>query len=360
MKIAIVVPYFSGFGSNESELAEAFTKQGHNVTVFTTNVKSGSRLADINYSKKSNYDVINLDVFINIKGLPIVYNFENKIKGFDLILAQEDYQFMSYQAYKYAKKNKIPFIISNERYKMPAFPKSILLKIIEALYSNNIRKHSIITTHSESARDYLYNCGIKKEILIIPTPIDTNKFFPKKKNLFREKYSIKNTDVVLFSIGRLVPYKNYEKLIEEFKKLPDNYKLIILGKGYLNERLKKLIDYNKNIILINEFVNPEYIVDYINSCDIYIQPSINEPFGIVVREAMACGKPIIVTPEGGLKDAIDGNGEFLNFNMDNLKQAINNCIKNKKMYSTNSLELAKKGDVSTITNKYLSLIKNKK
>jgi len=357
MKIAIIVPYFSGFGSNESELAEAYTKKGHNVTVFTTNVKSGSRLADISYSKKSNYNVINLKVLINIKGLPIVFNFDDKIKGFDLILAQEDYQYMSYLAYKYAKKNNINFIISNERYKVPVFPKSVLLKTIEFLYSNKIRKHSIITTHSESARDYLYNCGIKKEIPIIPTPIDTSKFFPKIKNLFREKYSIKSTDIILFSIGRLVPYKNYEKLISAFKELPSNYKLIILGKGYLNSQLKNLIANNKNIILINDFVNPEDIVDYINSCDIYIQPSINEPFGIVVREAMACGKPIIVTKEGGLKDAICGNGMFLDFNMGNLKQTIDNGMKNQKIYSKNSIELAKKGDTSLIIKKYLALIK---
>jgi len=75
---------------------------------------------------------------------------------------------------------------------------------------------------------------------------------------------------------------------------------------------------------------------------------------------MACGKPIIVTKEGGLKDAIKGNGEFVDYNLSNLRQAIDSCMKNKKEYSKNSIELAKKGDVSTITNKYLSLIKNKK
>lgn len=354
------MPYFSGFGSNESELAEAFTKQGHEVTVFTTNVKSGSRLADINYSKKSNYKVRNLKVLFNIKGLPIVCNFEDKIKSMDLILAQEDYQFMSYQAYKYANKHKINYIISNERYKSPRFPKSLLLNLIELLYSNKIRTNSIITTHSSSAKKYLLDKGIKKEIPIIPTPIDQNKFHPEEKDLFKNKYSFKNTDTIILSIGRLVPYKNYENLINIFKRFPANYKLIILGKGYLYDKLKLAIGENKNIILINDFVNPEDIINYINSCDIYIQPSINEPFGIVVREAMACGKPIVVTKEGGLSDAIDGNGVFLNSDLSNLEDAIINCIKNKSKYSKRSIDLAKTGNVSIIIDKYLSLIKNKK
>lgn len=360
MKIAIIVPYFSGFGSNESELAEAFTKKGDEITVFTTNVKSGSRLADINYSKISNYKVINLKVLLNIKGLPIVYNFENQIKNQNLILAQEDYQFMSYQAYKYAKRHNIKYIVSNERYKLPRFPKSFLLNIIEFFYSNTIRKNAILTTHTQVAKEYLINKGVKKEINVIPTAIDTKKFYPKNENILRKEYNFKQTDTIILSIGRLVPHKNYEQLIFEFKKLPNNYKLIIIGKGYLNETVKQAIGKNKNIILIDDFIIPEKVIDYINSCDIYIQPSINEPFGIVVREAMACGKPIIVTPEGGLKDAVNQNGAFVENDLSNLEVAITDCLENLAQYSKKGIELAKKGDSSIIIEKYLSLIKNKK
>jgi len=360
MKIAFIVPYFSGFGSNESEVVEELTRKGHKVTVFTTNVRSGSRLKDINYSLNSKFNVVYIKVLYNFSGWPYTVNFLNKLKNYDLIMAQEDYQYMSYVGYLAAKKYNIKIIVSNERYYVPAFPKSLFLKTIEIIYTFKIRKYiPFITVHANSAKKYLKSIGFNKPIHVIYTAINLNNFKIKKSNLIKEKYNFNKKDIVVLTIGRLVPFKNYFNLIAKFSKLPENYKLVIVGKGYLEDKFKQFIKDNniKNIVLETKFIKPDKIKEYINSSDVYIQPSNIEPFGIAVREAMALGKPLIVTKEGGMIEAINKNGYFISKDLVGLKQKIDLCMKNKKKLGVESLKLAKQYDVSKICDAYLKLIK---
>ena len=72
---------------------------------------------------------------------------------------------------------------------------------------------------------------------------------------------------------------------------------------------------------------------------------------------MALGKPLIVTKEGGMIEAIDQNGYFISKELNGLKQKIDLCIKNKKSFGAASLQLAKQYDVSKICRNYLKLIK---
>ncbi len=360
MKIALVVPYFSGFGSNESEIAEEFSKMGHKVTVFTTNVRSGSRLKDISYSLNKKFDIRYVKVIYNFMGWPYTVDFSDQLKDFDLIMGEEDYQYTTYIAYLAAKKYNIKLIVSNERYYLPSFPKSLFLKTIEAMYTSKIRSYvSFLTVHANSAKKYLRSIGFRKKIHVIFTAINLSKFKIKKSNIIREKYNLDKKDKIILSIGRLVPFKNYLKLIEIFSKLPNNYKLIIVGKGYLENEFKTYLLENKvqNIILETNFIEPKTIQEYINSSDIYIQPSLIEPFGIAVREAMVLGKPIIVTKEGGMVEAINGNGFYVSKEISDLKEKIDVCYKNKVKYGLQSRKLAKMYDVSRICNQYLKLIK---
>jgi len=360
MKIALVVPYFSGFGSNESEITEELMRKGHEVTVFTTNVRSGSRLKDISYSLNNNFNIKYVKVIKNFLGWPYTVDFSQELENFDLIMGEEDYQYTTYVAYLAAKRYNIPIIVSNERYYLPAFPKSLFLKAIEAIYTSKIRSYvPFITVHAGSAKNYLRSIGFKKKIHVIFTAINLNKFKIKKSNLIKDKYKLDRKDKIILTIGRLVPFKNYFRLIEQFSLLPLNYKLIIVGKGELECEFKKYIQERniKNVILETNFIEPQIIHEYINSSDIYIQPSLIEPFGIAVREAMVLGKPIIVTKEGGMIEAINRNGAYISKEINNLKEKIDLCYKNRKKFSKKSIELSKMYDVSSICDQYLKLIK---
>ena len=113
-------------------------------------------------------------------------------------------------------------------------------------------------------------------------------------------------------------YKGLEYLIKSMQKViqqaPEAH-LYILGKGPEEQSLKRLkenLDLDKHITFISESVPNYKMPELFAECDVYVQSSIVEPYGIAVVEAMSCGKPVLGTKVGGMMDTIsDGECGFL-------------------------------------------------
>ena len=104
---------------------------------------------------------------------------------------------------------------------------------------------------------------------------------------------------ILFSVGRLVPYKGFSVLIRAMKYLPEKYQLVLGGSGPLRTELEELID-SENLrgrVCLEGYLSDEALMANYGACDIYVLPSImkTEAFGIVQIEAMSCGKPVVAT-----------------------------------------------------------------
>ncbi len=137
----------------------------------------------------------------------------------------------------------------------------------------------------------------KSKCTVIPIGIDHHKHADETllKSL-KETYQNKK---VIFSLGRLIYYKGFEYLIDAAKELPDNYQVLIGGKGDLYQKLEQQIQRNKleNKVKLVGNIPADEISAYFELCDIYCMPSCerSEAFGIVQIEAMSFGKPIIST-----------------------------------------------------------------
>ena len=122
-----------------------------------------------------------------------------------------------------------------------------------------------------------------EKVKIIPFCVDhTNIGKPVSRP---EKFQAK-----FITIGRLVPYKGYEFLINCFNSLP--YDLTIIGSGPLNKELQKLANYN--IKFLGE-VSEEQKFSLLNTHDALIMSSINkaEAYGMTIVEAFSLGLPVI-------------------------------------------------------------------
>lgn len=127
---------------------------------------------------------------------------------------------------------------------------------------------------------------------------------------FHRSSSNKGDAVHLLFVGRLVPYKGADMLIEAFHRLPpsirDNTKLTIVGDGSEREALQHQIESLglTRYIHLAGWVEQQETADYYHSADIFCFPSIREFGGAVVLEAMACGLPCIVVNNGGIGEYV--------------------------------------------------------
>lgn len=104
--------------------------------------------------------------------------------------------------------------------------------------------------------------------------------------------------VRLLTIGRLVDVKGYDMAIEagfQLKQSGINFKWYILGEGNLKPKLEKMImDFNlsEEFVFLGTHHNP---YTYLKQCDIYVQPSRYEGYGLAIKEARILCKPIVAT-----------------------------------------------------------------
>jgi len=127
-------------------------------------------------------------------------------------------------------------------------------------------------------------------------PHQKKSVFPKHNNIFRIGF-----------VGRLEPVKNPMVLLDvvnHLNKANFPVELWIVGEGSLRSALERQVDkymLKEQVILFGYKVDP---YQFIQDCDIYIQPSISEGFGLAVVEAMGCGIPVIATAVGGIPEII--------------------------------------------------------
>ncbi len=138
------------------------------------------------------------------------------------------------------------------------------------------------------------------KITVIPNGVDTAVFKHQEADDIRRKYRLDNRFVVLF-IGRDDPQKGVRYLVNAVKNLArqiPEIMLVMVGQQDI---------YNDKHILCLPRVSRSELVKLHSLSDLFVLPSVYEPFGIVLLEAMACETPCIGIRTGGMPDIIDHN-----------------------------------------------------
>jgi glycosyltransferase involved in cell wall biosynthesis len=147
------------------------------------------------------------------------------------------------------------------------------------------------------------------EILFIPNGYRPELFFKKDKEELRKKLGLPAEKNILINIGWLTKVKGQAYLISAISEIAKKRKdvlCLIIGIGPLYNKLKKQIDdlgLTSMITLVGK-VEHRKIIDWLNASDLFVLSSLSESFGIVVAEALACGKPVVATINGGSEELI--------------------------------------------------------
>jgi rhamnosyl/mannosyltransferase len=139
------------------------------------------------------------------------------------------------------------------------------------------------------------------KIKVVSPGVDLTLFelAPAEANRVRELRSRFTRPLVLF-VGRLVYYKGTRYLVRAVADV--DVDLVIIGEGPLEGSLRRLADrlgIADRVRFLNHLPKAE-LIRYFQACDLLVLPSVarSEAFGLVLIEAMACGKPTISTEIG--------------------------------------------------------------
>ena len=198
-------------------------------------------------------------------------------------------------------------------------------------------------------------------IRVIPPGTDIHRFRPLKPGEKKQKTSL--PDKYIFCLSRIDTNKGHDLLLKAFAKVvpkvPDMHLVIGGGSPQPQTREKEVFAMMEKItrerslqdkVLIIGYVPDEFMVPYYRQAEIFVLPSLFEPFGMTSTEAMACGVPVIASKFGGIQNVISSgkNGILVDpSDPDKFAEAMIKLIKNKNKAQT----LGQNGYV-TIKNNY--------
>lgn len=141
--------------------------------------------------------------------------------------------------------------------------------------------------------------GVDRPIVVTPLGI-----FPGRCEVIsRGQLGLPEAVPVFISIGRLIPRKGYELLLEAWREVPEAH-LVVVGEGPLRERLQAQAQQAglAGQVHFTGFVTEERKLQLLRAADAYVSGAAHEGFGLVFLEAMDAGLPIVSTNEGGHRD----------------------------------------------------------
>jgi glycosyltransferase involved in cell wall biosynthesis len=185
--------------------------------------------------------------------------------------------------------------------------------------------------------DFTKKYLLKKKILQSKISVIHNgiseKLFPNEyRNKLRDEWEVKENELLIGVASRLDPVKGLEYLLAAFKNIIfkyDNLKLVIIGTGSLELKLKKMVKDNglSTKVIFTGFRND--IPACLQAINIFVLPSLAEYHSIALLEAMRAGKAIVATDVGGNTESVRNLKEGLivpSADSESLAQAIEKMV----------------------------------
>lgn len=199
--------------------------------------------------------------------------------------------------------------------------KTNIYKKIERDLAKKSTKIIAISEIQKQELSEVYNICSKEKIEVIPLGFDLQKFYENKeikRTKFREKWKIKESEIAIGIIGRLVPIKNHHFFIDVVQKAiaysKKNLRFFIVGDGEYKENIiQKVKSYELNYSTDDTIADIQFTswikeIDEVNAgLDIVCLCSLNEGTPVSLIEAQASGNPIVTTNTGGIENIVIEN-----------------------------------------------------
>ena len=240
----------------------------------------------------------------------------------------------AYFGMRLAKKHNIPFVYYLIDHLHTLLPTAFTRTIAKPFEKKTIKGADKIFVINKGLRDYAVEMGGNADkVSIIPAGVDLEKFNPNiDGSHIREKYGIKNDDILLFFMGWIYDFSGMKEVAESLSTTDnENIKLMIVGEGDLYEPLLKMRS-KKNMggkLILTGKIPFNDIPEHIAAADICLLPAYKNEImmnivPIKIYEYMAMGKPVIATDLPGIQKEFgkDNGINYIENSDDVLEKAI--------------------------------------
>ncbi|MFM7406068.1 MAG: glycosyltransferase family 4 protein [Cuspidothrix sp.] len=210
------------------------------------------------------------------------------------------------KAWLYCLNNYLPFMQQQIQQELDFLSDSTVASMNPKMlkrFASECEQADLIIVLSEVAKQTFIQAGFAAEKIKVVTPfVDTNRFHPtlKTDQVFRAIY-----------VGTIEPRKGLPYLVQAFLQADiPNSELLIIG-GVSTRGLKKFMTeiLSKHPNIKQEFWNfsQDNPTKVFGKSSVLVLPSVEDGFGLVALEAMACGLPVVVTSNCGAADVVNNS-----------------------------------------------------
>jgi len=298
-------PSIGGVENYVYNLSKELVKRGHKVTVICANEPNTKREETIN-----GVDVKRLPYLGKIANTNITPTLPLELlkEDFDIIHTHLPTPWSADWSVIFAKLKKRPVILTYHNDIVAKGFASYIAKFYNLTSLNLVLRiaKKIIITQLKYFEHSPYLEKYKDKIEVVPVGVDTGRFKPL--NVDEEEHTL----LFLSVLDRFHEYKGLEYLLKALKTVKDeirDVRLIVGGDGELKtyyQEMANRLGIGDNVEFVG-FIPDSKLVEYYNRCSVFVLPSYSsdqEGFGIVLLEALACGKPVVTTEIVGVSNDV--------------------------------------------------------
>lgn len=262
---------------------------------------------------------------------------------------------------------------------------SFIIIRFERLLGRISTKVVVLSNHQKTEIAEQYKIVNAAKAVTVPLGIDEHEYSENAgllRRTLRSEYQLNDECVAICIIGRMVPVKNYQLfvkiIIALYPQQKNAVKFFFIGDGDLKNELQQQlnnagIEWSEALnnpvakVIFTSWVTP--VTSVLHGMDIVVLTSLNEGTPLSIIEAQACGKPVIATNTGGVRDTfINNKSGFLidSYNVDEYVSKLQLLIQDKalrtemgirgKVFATE--RFSKNAEINAFRNLYATCIES--
>ncbi|MCI4350152.1 MAG: glycosyltransferase family 4 protein [Thermoplasmata archaeon] len=320
MRIVQVAPFFyphaGGVESHVRSIAGELHRQGHEVTVVTSQHARGLPRSE----ELDGIHIVRVPSWAVVLNTPIAPSIGRVVRSVaakaDIVHAHYPPPLTSYFLAQALPRGGPPMCLT---YHCDLYLPGVTGRFLTGLFSRyfwppTVRRAGRVIVHT---RSYGVTSGALRgrRLEIIPSAVDVRRFRPSvDSDQVRQRLGLEGQRVIAFA-GRLVPHKGVDGLLRVLPDLPADVALLVIGRGPHLAPLKafaRRLGVEDRVRFLSD-VSDDALPSHLGVADLFVFPSQNrlEGFGLVVAEAMATGLPVVIADMPGVREVIEPGREGL-------------------------------------------------